>query len=63
MKNKLSSLEGHFKMEKNGVFHFVLSFTALDISRILYNASKITDDVTMFSQRVAKTQNEEYLCK
>ena len=50
-------------MEKNSVFHFVISFTALELFTILYCANKITDDVTMFSQRGAKTQNEEYLCK
>ena len=63
MKNYLSSFEGHFKMEKNGVFHFMLSFTALEIFMILYYGNKITDNVTKFSQRGAKTQNEEYICK
>ena len=57
MKNKLSSFEEYFKMEF-GVFHLVLSFTALKIFRILYYV-----DVTMLSQRGGKTQNEEYLCK
>ena len=50
-------------MEKKSVFHFVLPFTALEIFTILYYVNKITDDVTMFSQRYAKTQNEEYLCR
>ena len=40
MKNKLSSFEEYFKME-NGVFHFVLSFIALEIFTILYYANKI----------------------
>ena len=29
MKNKFRKFERHFKMEKNGVFHFVISFVAL----------------------------------
>ena len=63
MKNKLSSFEWYFKMEKNRVFHFVVSYTALEIFMILYYENKITDDVTMFPKRCAKAQNEEYLCK
>ena len=57
----VSSFKRHFKMEKNGVILFVISFTALEIFMILYYVNKITDDLTMFSQRGAKTQNEEYL--
>ena len=63
MKNKFRKFERHFKMEKNGVFHFMISFAALAIFTILYYANKITDDVTIFSQRGSKAQNEEYLCK
>ena len=48
-------------MEQNGPFHFVISFTALEIFTIMYYANEIPDDVTMFSQRGAKIQNEEYL--
>ena len=50
-------------MEKNGVFHFEISFVALEIFTISHYANKITDDVTVFPQRGAKAQNEEYLCK
>ena len=61
MKNKFSSFERHFKMEKNVVFLFMVSFAVLEIFTILYYANKITDDVTTFSQCGAKAQNERYL--
>ena len=35
-------------------FHFTTSFAALEIFKILYYANKITDDVTVVSQRGAK---------
>ena len=62
MKNKFRKFERHFKMEKNGVFYFVISFVPLKIFTIVYS-NKITDDVTMLSQRDAKAQNEEYIYK
>ena len=34
MKNKFRKFERHFKMEKNGVFHFVISFVALGPGQI-----------------------------
>ena len=61
MKNKFRKFERHFKMEKNGAFHFVISFAAFEILTMLYYANKITDDVTVFPQRGAKAQNEECL--
>ena len=60
---KLNTVKRYFKREKNGIFHFVISFATLEIFTILYYANKTTDDVTMFTQRGAKAQNEEYLCK
>ena len=63
MKNKLRKFEKHFKMEKNGDFHFVIFFASLEIFMILYYANKITDHVTMLSQRGTGAKNEEYLCK
>ena len=42
MKNKFSSFERHFKMEKNVVFLFMVSFAVLEIFTILYYANKIT---------------------
>ena len=47
-------------MEKNGVFHFMISFAGFAIFTIFYYANKITDDVTM---RGATAQSEEYLCE
>ena len=54
MKNKFRKFERDFKMKNKGVFHFVISFAALEIFTIFYYANRITDDVTMFSQRGAK---------
>ena len=55
MKNKSSSFERHFKIEKNGVL-FVTSFAIFEILTMLYYAYKINDDVRMFSQCGAKAQ-------
>ena len=39
MKNKLGSYESPFKMKKDGVFLFLISFLVLEIQTILYYAN------------------------
>ena len=52
-----------FQNGEEWCFPFRVILYALERFTILYYADKIIDDITMFSQRKAKTQNEEYLWK
>ena len=49
MKNNLGLFESPFKIQKNGVFLFEISFFVLEISMFFYYANLITDDVILFA--------------
>ena len=51
-------------MKKGDIFLFAISSLVPEIFKsVLYCANFVTDDVTRFASIVAKTQNQEYLCK
>ena len=46
-KNIFCLFERDFKLQKNGIFLFEISFFVLEILTFLYYANQISDDVTM----------------
>ena len=54
MKNNLCLFERPFKIQKNGVFLFEISFFVLEISTFCYYANLISDDVLLFATKIGK---------
>ena len=63
VKNNLCLFESLFKIQKNGVFLFEISFFILEISTIFYYANLISDDVILFATKMWKILNKQYLWK
>ena len=63
MKNNLCLFERPFKLQKNGVFLFEISFFVLEIMTFFYYANKISDDVILFATKKWKILNKKYLWK
>jgi len=51
MKNNFCLLERPFKIQKNGVFLFEISFFALEILTFFNYANWISDDVILFATK------------
>ena len=62
-KNLLRILKAVQKMQKNGIFHFGISFFVLEISTFLYYANQESDEVMRFATKNGKLLNKEYLWK
>ena len=58
MKNYLCLFKRPFKIQKNVVFRFEISFFVLEIWTFFYYANQITDDVIQFA-----TERWKYLIK
>ena len=58
MKN-IFFFERPFKIQKNGVFLFELSFFVLEILMFFYYAKKISDDVILFASKNDKILNND----
>ena len=54
MKNIFCLFERPFKMQKNGVFLFEISFFVLEILTFFYYANWISDDVILFATKNGK---------
>ena len=63
MKNNLCLFERPFKIQKNGVFLFKISFFVLEILTFFYYANLISDDVILFATNKWKILNRRYLWK
>ena len=63
MKNNLCLFESPFKIQKNGVFLFEISFFVLEISTSFCYANLISDDVILFATKMWKILNKRYLWK
>ena len=63
MKNIFCLFERHFKIQKNGVFLFEISFFVLEISTFFCYANWISDDVILFASKNGKILNKRYLWK
>ena len=64
MKNNLTCLlERPFKIQRNGVFLFGISFFLLEILAFFYYANLISDDVILFATKKWKILNKRYLWK
>ena len=63
MKNIFCLFERPFKIQKNGVFLFELSFFVLEILTFFYYANEISDDVILFASKNDKILNKRYLWK
>ena len=61
MKNNLCLFESPFKVQKNGVFLFEISFFVLEISTFFYYANLISDDVILFATKMWKILNKRDL--
>ena len=59
MKNNLCLFESPFKIQKNGVFLFEISFFVLEILTFFYYANVISDDVILlFATKMWKILNK-----
>ena len=63
MKNNLCLFERPFKIQKNDVFLFEISFFVLEISRFFYYANLISDDIILFATKNGEILNKRYLWK
>ena len=63
VKNNLCLFESPFKIQKNGVFLFEISFFVLEISTFFYYANLISDDVILFATKMWKILSKRYLWK
>ena len=63
MKNYLCIFETPFKIQKNGVFLFEISFFVLEISMFFYYANLISDDVILFVIKSGEVLYKRYLWK
>ena len=63
MKFFLCLFERPFKIQKNGVFLFEISFFVLKILAFFYYANWINDDVILFATNKWKILNKRYLWK
>ena len=61
METNLCLFESPFKIQKNGVFLFEISFFVLEISTFFYYANLISDDVIFCATKMWKTLNKWYL--
>jgi len=61
MKNVFCLFERPFKIQKNGVFLFEISFFVLEILTFFYYANQISDDVILFPTKNGKILNKQYL--
>ena len=58
MKNNLCLFESPFKIQKNGVFCFEISFFVLEISMFFCYANLISDDIILFATKKWKILNK-----
>ena len=63
MKNIFCIFERPFKIQKNGVFIFEISFFVLEILTFFYYANEISDDVILFTTKNGKIVDKRYLWK
>ena len=63
VKNNLCLFEKPFKIQKDGIFLFEISFFVLEILRFFYYANYISDDVILFATKKWKILNKRYLWK
>ena len=63
MKNIFCLFERPFKIQKNGVFPFEISFFVLEILTFFYYANLISDEVILFAPENGKILNKSYLWK
>ena len=63
MKIVFCLFERPFKIQKNGVFPFEISFFVLEISTFFYYANEISDDIILFAPKNGKILNKRYLWK
>ena len=63
VKNDLCLFECPFKIQKNGVFLFEISFFFLEISTFFHYANLISDDVILFATKMWKILNKRFLWK
>ena len=63
MKNNLCLFERPFKIQKNDVFLFEISFFILEISTFFYYGNLISDDVILLATKMWKILNKRYLWK
>ena len=63
MKNNLWLFERTFKIPKNGIFLFEISFFVLEILTFFYFANQISDDFILFATKKWKLLNKRYLWK
>jgi len=63
MKNNLCLFERPFKIQKNGVFIFDISFFVLEILTFFFYANYISDDVILNATKKWKILNKRYLWK
>ena len=61
VKNNFGLFERLFKVKKNGVFLFGISFFVLEIFTFLHYANEQSDDVINRSSSKSKTLDQEYL--
>ena len=61
MKNIFCLFERPFKIQKNGIFLFEISFFVFEILSFLYYANQISDDITRFATKNGKILNKQYL--
>ena len=63
MKNIFCLFERPFKIQKNGIFLFEISFFVLEILRFFYYANWISDDVILCATKNGKILSKQYLWK
>ena len=61
MKNNFSLFERPFKIQKNGVFIFEISFFVSEILTFFYYANYISDDVILFATKDCKMLKKQFL--
>ena len=63
MKNIFCLFERPFKIQKNGIFLFEISFFVLEILTFCFYANEISDDVILFATKNGKILNKQHLKK
>ena len=60
MKNIFCLFERPFKIQRNGIFLFEISFFVLEILTFFYCANSIGDDVELFATKNGKILSKQY---
>ena len=63
LQNNFCLFERPFRIQKNGVFLFEISFLVSEILTFFYYANCISDDVILFATKNCKLLNKQYLKK